>query len=391
MIRRFGFLDNAGLAGFARRGIEAVMFGRRVAFLFIAVALVGSAQAARAQTHTPEQREDVASLVRLADDAMLADVGMAAGAAAAPAALRFGLQDRRDGAIPVSWLSTHFIKGQQGRTYVPFTVTVDRARLGGGAAALLVRIVSAEQAAAFARTRALAPAEGAQPPAPPTYAWDEAYFLDVPGDGQFARAVELPPGRYVAYIAIKPPSQAPAAAGDAAAAEGPTGLLRHELTVPDYAAQRLTTSSIILARSIQQLDAPLPPAQQAENPYVLGTLRIAPSVNRSFTKASQLNFLFWIYGVEAGPMGKPDVTLEYTFHRRLEEGETYFNKTAPQTLNAETLAPQFSLEAGHQLTGGLAIPLGTFPEGEYRLEIAVTDNVSGNRLIESVEFTVQPA
>jgi hypothetical protein len=254
-----------------------------------------------------------------------------------------------------------------------------------------VRIVSAEQAAAFARTRASAPAEGAQPPAPPTYAWDEAYFLDVPGDGQFARAVELPPGRYVAYIAIKPPSQAPAAAGDAAAAEGPTGLLRHELTVPDYAAQRLTTSSIILARSIQQLDAPLPPAQQAENPYVLGTLRIAPSVNRSFTKASQLNFLFWIYGVEAGPMGKPDVTLEYTFHRRLEEGETYFNKTAPQTLNAETLAPQFSLEAGHQLTGGLAIPLGTFPEGEYRLEIAVTDNVSGNRLIESVEFTVQPA
>jgi len=366
------------------------MFGRRVAAFLIVLAYVGLPLVARAQTATPEQRRDIAALVRVADAALMADVGIGEDAAAtAPTPLRFGQQDRRDGAISVSWLSAHFVKGQQGRTYMPFTVNVDRARLAGGAS-FLVRIVSAEQAAAFARARAATPEAGASPPAPPSYAWDEAYFLDVPGDGQFARAVELPPGRYVAYLAVKPTSDAAAAAATPAA-DGPTGLLRHELTVPDYAARGLKTSSIILARSIQQLDKPLPSAQQAENPYVFGTLRIAPSVRGSFSTASQLNFLFWVYGVEAGPTGKPDVTLEYSFHRRLEEGETYFNKTEPQRLNPETLSPQFSLEAGHQLTGGLAIPLGSFPQGEYRLEITVTDNVSGSEVVESVGFTVVPA
>jgi len=375
------------------------MFGRRVVFLFVAIALLCTASAALAQaeaeaetlTLTPEQRQDIGALVQVIDGALMADVGIGGAGPSTPTPLPFGQPDRGDGDVPVTWVSAHFIKGQQGRTYMPFTIGVDRARLADGAA-LLLRIVSAEQAAAFAAAHA---SVAATLEAPTTYAWDEAYFIDVPAEGQFGRAVELPPGRYVAYVGIKPTT--PAAAAGAAGADapapqaGPSGLLRHEITVPDYAAPGLKTSSIILARSIEPLAQPLPPAQQAQNPYVLGTLRIEPSVDGSFTTASQLRFLFWVYGLEAGPMGKPDVTLEYVFHRRVDDGETYFNKTQPQTLNAETLPPQFSLEAGHQVTGGLEIPLSSFPAGAYRLEITVTDNRSGSKVVESVGFTVQPA
>jgi len=362
------------------------MFGHRLASFVVAFVLVGAASAARAQTLSPEETRDVVALAQAADGALMADVGLGGTPPSAPTPLQFGQPDRQDGDIKVAWVSADFIKGQQGRTYVPFTVNVDRARLTGSAA-LLVRIVSAEQAAAFASAHASV-AEALETPT--TYAWDEAYFIDVPGEGQFSRAVELPPGRYAVYVGIKPATQAPVPA-DAPAQDGPSGFLRHELTVPDYSSPGLKTSSILLARSIEPLAQPLPPAQQAQNPYVLGTLRIEPAIDGAFTKASQLNFLFWVYGVEAGSTGKPDVTLEYSFHRRLEDGETYFNKTEPQTLNAETLPPQFSLEAGHQVTGGLAIPLASFPEGAYRLEITVTDNVSGNKLVESVGFTVQPA
>jgi hypothetical protein len=84
------------------------------------------------------------------------------------------------------------------------------------------------------------------------------------------------------------------------------------------------------------------------------------------------------------------VVVDYSFHQKLAEGEKYFNKTAPQPLNAETLPPQFSIAAGHQLPGSLVIPLSSFPAGDYRLEIKVTDKPSGAMLTQSVNFTVLP-
>ena len=74
-----------------------------------------------------------------------------------------------EGDVAVKWQSQHFVKGQSGDTYVPFTVTVDKAQLSKGAA-LYVRIVSAEQASAFGTAMAamvVPPAQGAKPAAAP--------------------------------------------------------------------------------------------------------------------------------------------------------------------------------------------------------------------------------
>ena len=169
------------------------------------------------------------------------------------------------------------MKGQSGDTYVPFTVAVDKAQLSKGAA-LYVRIVSAEQAAGFATAMAAMAVPPAQrmashAPAPPrpSFQWDSVHFLDAP-DGQLSRAVQLKPGQYVAFIAVKEKSPAPAgnqrndrnrnnknAPPAAAAAAGPVGLLRHEITVPDYNVPDLRTSSVIVAQSVEPLTAALPP------------------------------------------------------------------------------------------------------------------------------------
>ena len=57
-------------------------------------------------------------------------------------------------------------------------------------------------------------------------------------------------------------------------------------------------------------------------------------------------------------------------------------------LNASTLPPQFDVAAGHQLTGGQDIPLASFPEGDYRLEIKITDTLASKTLTREVNFTV---
>jgi hypothetical protein len=52
------------------------------------------------------------------------------------------------------------------------------------------------------------------------------------------------------------------------------------------------------------------------------------------------------------------------------------------------LPPQFDLAAGHQLQTGQAVPLASFPAGDYRLEIKVTDKLGTKTVTRDVNFTV---
>ena len=146
-----------------------------------------------------------------------------------------------------------------------------------------------------------------------------------------------------------------------------------------------------MASAIEVLNAPLPPAQQEDEP-----LHVRPDEDRAvadgkFSKSGELNLVFWIYGAAAAAAGKPDVQIDYAFHQKLAEGEKYFNRTQPQMLNAQSLPPEFDVAAGHQLPGTLTVPLASFPSGDYRLEIKVTDKTSGKTVVQNVTFTVLPA
>ena len=54
------------------------------------------------------------------------------------------------------------------------------------------------------------------------------------------------------------------------------------------------------------------------------------------------------------------------------------------------LPPTFD-PAKFPVPGGIEVPLASFPEGEYRLEIKVTDKVSGKDPDRDVNFTVKAA
>jgi hypothetical protein len=361
-------------------------------------------------SRSPQEQADIQALVQTVEVALLSDVGITIPApgsqppATPPAAkpLTLGAPDSSTGDVPIKWDSNHFVKGQTD-TYVPFTLQLDKASLPNGAA-LWIRVVTVEQAAAFAEmVTAMAKQQNNnrnQQPQRTTFAWDNGSFVDVPNDGKLQRAIQLRPGQYVAYIAVK--DKSPAAAGNQrnndrnrndktpppAAPAGKVGLLRHEITVPDFGGSDLTTSSVIVARTVEQVSGP--PADQESNPYVFGPMRIVPSPDGKFGKSAELSVIFWIYGAQAAASGKPDVSIEYNFHQKAGDGEKYFNKTAPQQLNAQTLPPEFNVAAGHQLPGSLVVPLTSFPAGDYRLEIKVTDKASGKSVTQNVNFTVLP-
>jgi hypothetical protein len=364
---------------------------RRILGLAVALTLVGAWPALaqrnnnnnrnQQQQQRPQADPDTVTLVQLVD-------AVAAGTQPAPSD------------IMVAWESNHFVKGQAGITYVPFTLQIDRNALPAtGSAAVYIRAVN-KNAPPPAPVAPPAPQQNNNnrnnrnqppPPAPaaPSYAWDNIHFLNIPADGRLSRAIALQPGEYDLFIGVKERATPPSDPKAAAPPPGKITLFRRDLSVPDFNKPELQTSSVILASAVEPITTQLTPVEQESNPYVFGPMRIVPVRDGKFAKASELQVIFWIYGATAAATGKPDVQVDFNFHQKLADGtEKYFNKTAPQELSAATLPPEFSVAAGHQLPGSLVVPMAPFPVGDYRLEIKVTDKPSGKVVTQNVNFTV---
>ncbi len=352
---------------------------RRVIALAAAVTVLATSAPLVAQQRNDNNRRPQRSKAELADLETLVRLvdGVAGGIQQAPAD------------VPIAWESNHFVKGQDGITYLPFTLNIDRSKLGKSEVAFYVRVVSKTPVAAAPAPAAEAKGDAKnQPPPRPIYPWDNLTFIEIPSNGKLSRAIALKPGEYEAFITIK---EKGTEKQEKNAPPAKIGLLRKELSIPDFNVPELTTSSVLVANAIEVLNAPLPAAQQEMNPYVFGPMKIGLSPDGKFSKSGELNLVFWIYGAGAAAAGKPDVQIDYAFHQKLAEGEKYFNRTQPQTLNAQSLPPEFDVAAGHQLPGTLTVPLASFPSGDYRLEIKVTDKTTGKTVVQNVTFTVLPA
>jgi hypothetical protein len=145
---------------------------------------------------------------------------------------------------------------------------------------------------------------------------------------------------------------------------------------------------VLVAEKVNILTAPLSQDEARERPFAFGTQELEPALDMDFTKAEELSIFFQVYNPGLTAAGKPDLTLEYNFHRKEGAEEKFFNKTNPQTVNESNLPPQFD-PAKFPVPGGITVPLKSFGEGEYRLEIKITDKTSNKVLTRDVRFNVK--
>ena len=349
--------------------------------LFAAIFLVTSTAVAQQQQQKKDekkldkaQQQEINAAVQTVDDVMTGQAGPAE--------------------VPVT-LQYHFMKARDQRTYMPMVVTFDNKLSGQLVYYLRVVNPNAPPPPApkkEAPKRDPETGEIIEQPAPkpqrPEYAFEDVRFMEVKptANGEphhLSVAASLPAGEHDVYVLVRqrgPKEQ------KKNTPPPPGGLVKQRVTVPNFWADELMLSSVILSNKTEQA-APT----DAAAPYVFGTTKITPSRDNKFAKTDELSIIFQIYNTATAAGGKPDVTVDYNFYQKTGGAEKFFNKTNPQAFNAETLPPQFDLAAGHTLVGGLSIPLASFPEGEYRLEIKVTDKASSKTKVENVSLTVAGA
>ena len=288
------------------------------------------------------------------------------------------------------------LKALEGKTYVPFTVTFDQAQAPAGKMlTMFTRVVDKSKVAAAAPADPKKAKDDKSKNLHPEYVYQDVSFITLtpPASAtepyRISRAFAVPAGEYEVYVTLK--ERLAVDAKDREKTATKTGVLKQPLTVPNYWTDELATSTVIVADKVEPLSAPLTQREQVEQPYTLGTTQIVPSMTNTFSKKSELSLVFLIYNPVLGADKKPDISVEYSFYQKVASeatGEKFFNKTNPQVFSAKTLPPQFDTALGHQLVAGQSLPLGSFPEGEYRLEIKVTDKLSGKSLTHNVKFIV---
>jgi hypothetical protein len=274
----------------------------------------------------------------------------------------------------------HFVKSTAA-VFVPYLVEVTSGRFTSFPVAVYVRAV--QKSGAGSPPSAAGNAKTVEYPFTDLYFLSDGKMLRSTGadTAEFNRGLQLPPGEFDLYIAMMETQPKNS--------KTPPKRVVHtqSLTVPDISSG-LTTSSIILAKQLEDAPPQLTPQQQLEQPFTFGGNKITPAFPSTFAKSAELLFVFFIYNQGSGADGKPEVDVNYLFYRANEEKP--FSKAATSSLNAKTLPPEFNASAGHQLVVAQGIPLATFAPGDYKLEISIADKTSNQTIKRDVPFTVSP-
>jgi hypothetical protein len=340
----------------------------------------------QAQTPAPPKGADPAmqaqvqqmqALVRLTDAAMMGQ----------PAPSDFPVEFQND-----------FIRAQGARVWIPMTLTIDSSKLSNPAGepmTVYLRVAPRGMTAPpplppapkDSKDKKKKDAKNPEPPPPSPYAFEDFAQIEphpsAPGQPiRILRGLGVPAGNYDLYIALQERGPTPPK----------TAVLKQPLDVPNYASE-FSTSSVIIASETKQLPSAITPEQQADHPYSFGTNEIVVSPDHVFKKAQEMLILLQVYNPTITADKKFNVQVTYTFFKQGPGGESRFNATAPQDLTPETLGPAFDPSAADRsIQAGQGIPLQSFPDGKYRLEITITDKDASpaKTLTQSVNFTVTP-
>ncbi len=324
-------------------------------------------------------------------------------------------------------LSHHLLRGDRGRVYVPFTVTIDEAPGRFRSVSLYVRLANRGEDASAGKKRAarqritgfepgtlpvFIPERATSATAPPgtllagenstamrlatdttadepRYPFEDVHFIDfteISAEEPYRarRALVVAPGEYDLYVAVREYDLS----GDQPS-ERRSAVLKRPISIPAFSPTDLTMSSLILADQIRALDAPVPAAERSGRPYAFGAAQVTPAADPIFNAAETLSVVFFIYNLATDDDGRPNATVRYRMHQQVGAGEEFFGQTAPTEFNPETLPDGFDYEAaGRQLFTSQMLPLGKVPAGSYRLEVLVTDNLADRRTARNLQFIV---
>ena len=173
----------------------------------------------------------------------------------------------------------------------------------------------------------------------------------------YQRSSQLRPGRYKLQIAVTDE------------ASDKLGTATHLVVVPRIGDDLVATSSIVPALRIETLDEPV------LGQFSMGSLLVFPNPESEIKKDRELPVYFQIYNLSVDQStGTPIVDVQYVISG---QGKEISNQTDEiRDLEGSTLdVVKF-------------LPLEGLPEGQYSLEVNITDTIKKKTIVRLLPFTI---
>jgi GWxTD domain-containing protein len=180
----------------------------------------------------------------------------------------------------------------------------------------------------------------------------------------FQAGLTLPPGGYTIYYGVADP------------VTGKVFPFKERLEVPEISADRLTVGTIKTAARLERTPGPFVSLHPA--PFVLGNLKVTPRPDADYRNGDELAFYYPVYGFATDPIdGRPDLDVEYRFEQAAgPDGWTRLGTPVRLTRQRDPVH-------------GYAMRLTDWRPGDYRVTVAVTDNLGGRQARAEITFRVQ--
>lgn len=178
----------------------------------------------------------------------------------------------------------------------------------------------------------------------------------------YARAFILDPGRYRADVIVRDIHT------------GAAGLKQVGFVVPEFPADRLSTSSIVLAAKLESMES-----GAAVSLFVIGTTKVIPNLSGVFRRGQPVGVYLQVY----------NAAIDQTTLRPAADAEYVLLK------NGKELSKQIEdwrqiNDSGQRLTLTRLIDSRSLEPGEYQIQIRIRDHVSGQTIAPAATFTIAP-
>jgi len=181
----------------------------------------------------------------------------------------------------------------------------------------------------------------------------------------YQKAIPLSPGLYRLDIVLKDTNN------------GNVGVVNTRLAVPRFEDDSLSSSTLILADEIKRVSN----HDIGLGQFVLGDVKVRPRIDSSFTASDEMGVFLQVYNLKVDDKThKADATVQY---------RVTMDKENDPVLKYDLGGDKLPLH-GEEMTLQNIITLGSLKPGKYKLEVAVTDNLTKKTITPATEFTVRP-
>ena len=155
---------------------------------------------------------------------------------------------------------------------------------------------------------------------------------------------------------------------------GAFGVKQVGFVVPEFPADRLSASSLILAAKLEHMER-----GTAITPFVIGTTKVIPNLSAVYQRNQPVGIYLQVYNAAIDQTTlRPAADAEYVLLRNGKE------------LSKQVEDWRQINDAGQRLTLSRLIDTRALEPGEYQVQIRIRDHVSGQTITPSATFTIVP-